>query len=188
MGLIPCFSSAGFSLRERFKTNRLSVGTTWKWFLWGFIQPSSHHGSESTRVAPVSEVFAGDVGGLDQRWGSHLLRPGFREVVHHLHYTARAYCASSNEIQHQSHQLSPLPCRWSAGHAATGNDKITLSKNGQGLQYYLGEKKKRRKQVTHTFPTNNKKKAPNKKTKTTLTSQLLALALFTYRCTEGIYI
>lgn len=97
MGLIPCFSSAGFSLRQCFKINRLSVGTMWKWFQWGFIQPSSHHSSESVRVSSASEVFAGGVGGSDKRRESHLRWQDFWEVAHHLHYAATAYCASSNK-------------------------------------------------------------------------------------------
>lgn len=95
MGLILCFSSAGFSLRQRFKTNRLSVGTTWKWFWWGFVQPSSHRRAQSIRVPSASEVAAGGVGGSDRRWGSQLCWLGFREAAHCFHYPT-AYCASSN--------------------------------------------------------------------------------------------
>lgn len=187
MGLIHCFSSAGFSLRQRFKTNRLSVGTTWKWFQWGFIQPSSHHGSENIRVPSASEVFAGGVGGSDKRRGCHLRWLGFWEAAHHLHCSATAYCASSNEIQHQSRQLSPLPCGWSSERAVTGNYKITLSKNGQGLRCHL-KKKKTQSSPTHTFPTTTTKKLTQKPNPPFPILQLLALVLFTLCCTQGIYI
>lgn len=115
MGLILCFSSAGFSLRQRFKTNRLSVGTTWKWFWWGFVQPSSHRCAQSIRVPSASEVSAGSVGGSDRRWGSQLCWLGFREAAHCFHYPT-AYCASSNKRQsitcHSTHvngALNVLP-------------------------------------------------------------------------------
>lgn len=143
MGLIPCFSSAGFSLRQHFKTNRLSVGTMWKWFRWGFLQPSSHHGVESIRVPSASEVFAGGVGGLDRRRGSHLRWLGFQEVPHHLLCFATAHCASRNQVQHQSHQLSPLPFQWSPERAATETTESAVPKTDRAYSVTCGNKKKK---------------------------------------------
>lgn len=140
MGLIPCFSSAGFSLRQHFKTNRLSVGTTWKWFQWGFLQPSSHRGVERIRVPSASEVFAAGVGGSDRQRGSHLRWPGFREAPHHLLCFATAYCASRNQTQPQSHQLSPLPLQWSSEPAATETTESAVPKMDRAYSVTWGNK------------------------------------------------
>lgn len=153
------------SLRQRFNTNRLSVGSMWKWFQWGFTQPSSHRSSESIRVPSASEVFAGGVGGLDKRRGSRLRWLGFWEVTYHLNCSATAYCASSNEIQHHSHQLSPLPCQRTCCHRRL--QKCPFQK-GTGLTVlFRGEGGVKSKKSNQNTPT----------------PRLLALALFTYCCT-----
>lgn len=140
MGLIPCFSSAGFSLRQHFKTNRLSVGTMWKWFQWGFLQPSSHRGVERIRVPSASEVFAAGVGGSDRQRGSHLRWLGFREAPHHLLCFATAYCASRNQIQPQSHQLSQPPLQWSSERAATETTESAVPKMDRAYSVTWGNK------------------------------------------------
>lgn len=61
------------------------------------------------------------------------------------------------------HHLSPHPCQWSSECAATGNCKITLPKMDSA----------------YSAVWRRKKNPP---------AQLLALALLTYCCTQGIYI
>lgn len=160
MGLILCFSSAGFSLRQRFKTNRLSVGMTWKWFWWGFVQPSSHRCAQSIRVPSASEVSAGSVGGSDRRWGSQLCWLGFREAAHCFHYPT-AYCASSNKRQ-------SITC-----HSTRVNGALNVLPQETAKLPFL-------KWTVLTVQFGEGKKPP--------AAQLLALTLFTYCCTQGIYI
>lgn len=168
MGLILCFSSAAFSLRRRFKTNRLSVGTVWKWFQWGFVQPSSHHCTQSIHVPSASKVLAGGVGGSDRRRGSRLCWLGFWEAAHHVHHSATAYSASSNNTRSQSHHLPPLPCQWSSECAVTGNYRITLPQMDSAYSAIWKKEKKLK---------------WNKNNSTDIVSHS-----FTYCCTQGIYI
>lgn len=120
-------------------------------------------------------------GWLGQKKGSHLCWLGFQEVVHHLHYSVQLTVLPAEKCS-----IRAIGCHHSRVNRALNmlpqeTTKLPFPK----VDRAYGVKQTRNKQKNPN-PTHTTHKKKSRKTPPPL--QLLAPTLFTYCCTQGIYI